>query len=148
MYTYACVCGLNLVSGLCHYLICGLPPFGLLSPYLQCIKAYRPVGEGAVWRRRKVKIKLLWTNSLFDQVVHWWKAFFSTSQLWEERWINVLFCFISLLSSFILFHTAVYSLPLLLWRVTVWSRERKAKHICAHNDLKAMQTTLVLEYLV
>lgn len=41
---------------------------------LQAVAVRRGAG-GCEKKARKVKIKLLWTNSFFDQAAQWWKAF-------------------------------------------------------------------------
>lgn len=96
---HARVCGLYLISALCHHLICGLPSFWfivLVSPMHKdlrtawaddsvCRLLHSRGGGGE--KARKVKIKSLWTNSLFDQAAQRWMDFSAKSrrQLREER---------------------------------------------------------------
>lgn len=69
---HACVCGLYLISALCHHLICGLPPLVHCAHIAQCIKTcgrHGPVnwfagllqyrrGGVVFWRRKKRQERL------------------------------------------------------------------------------------------
>lgn len=146
---HVCVASISLVPFVTIWSVAFLL-FGSLYSYRQCIKTCGPHGfpfagcctPGGGWgvwgledkKARKVKIKLLWTNSLFDQAAQRWMDFSAKSrgQLREER----CFCFISpCLPFFPLSHCCkLCVLPAsLLWRVPGLSFMTPHKHTYAYT---------------